>query len=80
MAKQIRIGIFETNSSSTHSISICTEAEWLALKENSTEELSEDIIENYDDYINGDLETYCKQYTTPGGEKLVIFGSYGYNG
>lgn len=33
MKKQIRLGVFETNSSSTHSITICSEEEWEGFKD-----------------------------------------------
>ena len=33
MKVQIRQGVFETNSSSTHSISICSKAEWVAFEQ-----------------------------------------------
>lgn len=32
MKKQIRLGVFETNSSSTHSICICSDEEWEGFK------------------------------------------------
>ena len=121
---QIRRNVFETNSSSTHSITICTKdefkkwqngelyfakyneefvsreevlkfirkSEWLNehnatdLKEMSDEELLEEFAvevecfswERYweDEY----LETYEVEYTSPSGDELVVFGSYGYDG
>lgn len=27
-----------------------------------------------------DLETYIESYITPGGEKIIIFGDYGFDG
>lgn len=148
---QIRRGVFETNSSSTHSICICTEEkyknwrspsgeyylvnswggfeEFLPNKENgiiSKENLQKAIneyaklyedehknskwyepvdihmLEHSDDWDvenkrhdtridlgifslgdwdrhNDELEQYAKHFTTPSGDKMVAFGSYGYN-
>ena len=136
--KQIRRSVFETNSSSTHSLTICTEDEfdkWLAgkvmfdtydekLVEVNTEitdedkfyasqyyeknrkafwkswdQLSEEEIDawykkymednnqidkyrykTHHQYIyDSGLETFTQRYTTPGGEKIVAFGKFGYN-
>lgn len=35
--------------------------------------------EQYDDY-NEELESYQEEYTTPNGEKIIVFGKYGYEG
>jgi len=103
--KTIRQGIFETNSSSTHSISIVTQElfdKWKkgeVLYDYNTEKLFEvdkSIIEQikldqyesdyfltYDEYFNNfesELESYIKNYKTPNGEELVVFGKYGYDG
>ena len=139
MKRQIRYGVFETNSSSTHSVTVCmkeefdkwkngellfsrwgeefvnpedndtlTDAEkevvkekynnkkqkfwkdWEELSDEEKEDLyTEEIerkkscsdLETYDEYFYDDyLETYAKQYTTPNGEELIIFGKYGYDG
>lgn len=47
--KQIRIGTFETNSSSTHSLNICTRDEWVAWKEGKLlyNPYEEKFIDNY---------------------------------
>lgn len=136
--KQMRRGIFETNSSSTHSLTICTEEEFekwrngellfdtwndcfieerpLSDQEKTDamenyndikstywknwEQLSEEEIESwyrryasqylnksndghtYDEYMHSsyDLEVYSKHYTSLSGDKLVVFGKYGYDG
>ena len=135
--KQMRRGVFETNSSSTHSLTICTEEEfekWQngellfdrwndcfieerplsdqektdAMKNYNNikstywknwEQLSKEEVESwyrryasqhlnksddgqtYDEYMDScDLEAYFKHYTSPSGDKLVIFGKYGYDG
>lgn len=137
--RQIRRGVFETNSSSTHSLTICTEDQfndwkagkifyddyqegfvdkvqltdqekvkaekdykehfetvafykkWDELNDSEREAWyqgyyisairnSEDDIVTYREYFGGGgLETYVQFYTTPKGEKLVVFGKYGYN-
>ena len=138
--KQIRHSVFETNSSSTHSITICTEEQfnkwksgellfdywnncfaenvqltdrdkeearrqyesqkgdyWKEWNQLSTEEIEswynryanvlqkndmddmktyKQYFDDYDDY----LERYTKYYTSPSGDKIVIFGKYGYDG
>ena len=134
MKRQIRRSIFETNSSSTHSICICTEEEldkwengeflyntntnklepvrqlnsWEKKKaedeytdsktifQKDWSDLSEDAraqwyrkyaldndsnswrFKTSDEYFNdSDLHSYTKHYTSPSGDKLVIFGLYG---
>ena len=138
--RQVRNGVFETNSSSTHSITICPQEtydkwrdgkllfnEWddkfIEAKELTPDdykhagkqyeslkgkyyknwnELSEEEQKAYtteyvlkyrrnndfnDDYItydewrdrNSGLEMYYKYYTTKNGDKIVAFGSYGYD-
>lgn len=94
---KIRKNIFETNSSSTHSICICSEeeyADWIKGKllydrdfnrlmkiEALPEHADLDDYQSFDDFCNDDyLETYEKRYTTKSGDKIVIFGKYGYDG
>ena len=138
---KIRAGTFETNSSSTHSLIICTKEVFNALKNedprylidecedkvveivpktneeiekkakekyNETKnkfwkdwsDLSEDCkkswikesgilaIKNdsghglisYDEWMYGDsLETFSEEFITPSGDKMVVFGKYGYD-
>lgn len=138
--RQVRRGTFETNSSSTHSLTVCTEEEfnkWIhgklmfdtyndVLVEVNTkisdeqkeyakeyyekskgsfwkswEQLSEEEIEAwYVKYMNdynkvdmyryltrdqflydySSLESFTERYTSPSGDKLVVFGKYGYDG
>lgn len=121
--RQIRAGVFETNSSSTHSITICTQDEYnkwrkgdfvwnryseelmsvddmfekmvgrkyscvnelKELKETDYEKFLDEIKEHgyltYENYCERDwLEGYMNEYETPGGEHIVVFGEYGYDG
>ena len=141
MKKQIRRNVFETNSSSTHSITICSKSEFEAWKNGELlynrwrkekfinpcqdlpdsekekakgnynimkdifwkdwEELNEEAknkwylkylqknnyeyedCQSYDEWQDcndSDLETYECEYTTDGGEEIVVFGKYGYDG
>ena len=93
---QIRRGVFETNSSSTHTITICTKAEYEDFKQGrllvnpweGTLSAPCDIdptwredYYTYEQWCERDyLEGYEKEYTTPGGEKIVAFGEYGFDG
>jgi hypothetical protein len=90
--RQIRIGVFETNSSSTHTLVVCTDEELEKWKKG-------EIIYNYIDgfipsdnsNISSDGETYeafmddeeleieVYNYVTKGKENLTIFCKYGYN-
>lgn len=141
MKKIIRKGVFESNSSSTHSLCICTKDEYERWKngELSYNEYTEEIVERpefderflkkeyfkykakkisngvlykdtyykdldelidrvqvdrdeleqckpdeyltYSQYVDryDDLEYFSENYTTPGGEEIVAFGTYGYN-
>lgn len=134
MKEQIRMGVFETNSSSVHSLTMCTEAEYEAWKrgellyrrwerkfvktpkltdedKKGAQTLYEDSQEKYwkdweqltdseknewyilycDRYDNSnnytydrfwsenDYETFEESFNTPGGEKIIAFGYYGYN-
>lgn len=90
--KIIRRETFETNSSSTHSLTICSKEEFekwktgelyydewneVLVKEND----DEDRYETFDKWANDDyLETYVQNYKTKNGEEIVVFGKYGYNG
>lgn len=90
--KQIRRGVFETNSSSTHSITICTREEFEKFENGElvcdmwSEKLvpaaSDGAEDCYTwDTLGGDcLETYVKEFTTPSGDSMVAFGTYGYDG
>ena len=91
----VRKNVFETNSSSTHSLCICTEEEYEKFKNGdmmyddyneelqfvSDKELEEDKY-RYKSYDSmGDyLEYYEHRFTTPSGDKMVAFGEFGYDG
>lgn len=127
---QIRHNVFETNSSSSHTLVICTKKEYKLFEQeklfyadcesmgykfytfndliaemirlnkidsDGVEEVTkmheagdmegvESYLRDYEMYsINtyGDNdwgEPYTQEYTTPGGEEIVAFGYYGYNG
>lgn len=94
--KQVRFGVFETNSSSTHSLVICTEEEYerfrsgkmlldryqdeLVDPENLPADYSSYHYYTYHEYLSHGLETYSEHFTTPSGDKMVAFGEYGYDG
>lgn len=123
--RTIRRNVFETNSSSSHSISISTETDWEAFKNGQRwvdyrelltfEEAVSRVEEYYPEdaeklrnaYAAEDMEavarimanyefcsykkweelredygeeTYSYKFTTPSGDKMVAWGSYGYNG
>ena len=144
MIVQVRSGVFETNSSSTHSLNICTKSDydrWVndknivfigdsylvgakdfggrefvtkseiidylkKMNESITNEddkfpetisgyferdeddwysispASEDGIYDSDTYEldNEELESYTQEFTTPSGDEMVAFGTYGYRG
>lgn len=125
---QIRNGVFETNSSSTHTLQIVSAEEYRKLekeelllnrytkelvtldeaieqsiksynrwnsgkrmtvedlKSYSSDELMEFIFENGDyetlaHFFDEDyLDTFKRDYTTEHGDKIVVFGKYGYDG
>lgn len=121
MKRQIRFGVFETNSSSTHSLQICskedfdswkmgklyfldgwrdsgffTEEELMEIVKNdyhkklykgdgSRESVLEyfkgDGMQSFDEYFDDEyLEIFEEYYTTKGGEEIVAFGKYGWDG
>ena len=130
MKRQIRRGVYETNSSSCHSLVMCTESEYDAWekgdmllytgwgsyfgdkpekdhfytrnqainfeKHRNSNPLDEDLSDVPDEELNKILsdrgwvtcdeffydeylEAFEETYTTPGGEKIVAFGKYGYD-
>lgn len=92
----IRKNVFETNSSSTHSICICTEEDFKKWENGEklwdyysdklidVDEVSEEERDTWDyrpyDYRDDCLEWYEKHFITPSGDKMVAFGNYGYDG
>lgn len=93
MKRQIRIGVFETNSSSTHSLTMCSEEEfkkWTAgeiffdkyedkFVETKDPNQSDWAYVNYENYGDG-LEYFEDRFTTKSGEVVVAFGEFGYEG
>ena len=125
---KIRSNCFETNSSSTHSLVICTKQDYLDFKDNKKwfvdryrvknklvtwDELlvtirkyhlmdadaQEEILKlketdegelekylrdydifSYDTYSDNDFEEFEDEFTTPGGEEVIAFGHFGYDG
>lgn len=91
MKINIRKNVFETNSSSVHSLCICTEEEFDAWKKGELyyNYYSDEFTKNSVDRWNEDnqtyngffeeswLETYEEHFTTPSGDKMVAFGRYG---
>jgi len=114
MAISIRRGVFETNSSSTHSMTMCAAEDYEAWKQgkmyfdsrNDKFLTMDDILEkftdlnlpsyrktiddvlkdhdifSYEGYFENEseLEDFSGTFTTKGGEKVMAFGKYGYNG
>lgn len=85
MKKQTRVGVFETNSQSTHSLTICTEDDFERFKcgelmLNRRELIKPDPKDDnqvaYGD-MGSDLEYFEEKFTTPSGDKMVAFGEYG---
>ena len=90
--KQIRHGVFETNSSSTHSITMCMKSDYdkwvngeLYWDRWGCKLVSKDVVDhsNYpEDYytyersFDIEYETFCEKYTTQNGEQVVAFGYY----
>ena len=94
--RQVRQGVFETNSSSVHTITICSDEEYNAWTKgellvndydgefkhkDDINQFSEDF-KSYTSYMSSlyDLEYYHTTYTTKGGEKIHVFGRTGYDG
>ena len=105
---QVRRNVFETNSSSTHSITICTEDEYemwkrgevywsryskeFVSKEEVEKEFNKSRHDDFNDYLyeeglytfdrydDIEMETYEEHYQTKSGDKIIVFGYYGYDG
>lgn len=92
----VRRNVFETNSSSTHSICICTEEDYKKWEngEKLWDYYSDKLVDvnevpeeerNTWDFRDCDFDEYCREwyetkFTTPSGDKMVAFGLYGYDG
>ena len=103
MKVQIRKNVFETNSSSTHSLVICSKDLYDKFINNEAvfDNHNYKIVEINDEirkvmegssnyrYYTADrlfeekweyLESFEENYTTESGDKIVVFGAYGYDG
>ena len=91
MKRQIRFGVFETNSSSVHSLTIVSKEEYEKFKndelrmswkskliDSSDPEFDGDDTMTYESY-GEDYEWFESEYTTKSGETVVAFGYYGEN-
>lgn len=89
MKRQIRFGVFETNSSSVHSLTIVSKEEFERFKndelrmtwrgkliDSSDEEFESEDTEKYDGY-GEDHEYFEQEYTTKSGDVVVAFGYHG---
>lgn len=91
MKIQIRKGVFETNSSSVHSLTMCMDDEYQKWKDglivyDKWEEQfrpldqKDDDCYSFDEYWESiDNETFHETFKTPNGEKIHAFGYYGYD-
>lgn len=91
MKINIRKNVFETNSSSVHSLCICTEEEFDAWKKGElyynywSDEFTKSPVDGWNEdnqtyegfFEESWLETYEEHFTTPSGDKMVAFGRYG---
>ncbi len=90
----IRRGVFETNSSSTHSLCIASKEDF---KKWQNGELVYDLCSDelvpieeaeypeetrtYEEFTDDEyLEYFEQSYITKSGDEIVVFGKYGYNG
>ena len=90
---QIRHGVFETNSSSTHSMVVCSEEDYQKWVDGELlydygslvkrEELDQEYLEDYktyDQFMDSDWEESGEEiYTTKHGEKVHIIYKYGHD-
>lgn len=92
MKINIRSNVFETNSSSVHSLCICTEEEFDAWKKGKLyyDYWNDKFVKNpinednqtYEDFFEESwscYETYEEHFTTPSGDEMVAFGYYGHD-
>jgi len=94
MKKQIRYGVFETNSSSVHSLTIVSKEEFERFKNGemvldrwgerlveapTKTETDYDEYETYDNLGGGEYETFIQNYKTKNGDEIVAFGFYGHD-
>jgi hypothetical protein len=88
MVIQVRFGVFETNSSSTHTLVVCTDEELEKWKKGEiVYNYSEGFIpsdssdgETFEVFMDEDyLEIDIHTYVTKGEENLTIFCKHGYD-
>lgn len=94
MKVQVRRGLFETNSSSTHSITMCSESDFDMWRrgERVYDDYKEELVPptdktegdsryySFERFFDGyRYETYSQSFTTEKGEKVIAFGYYGYD-
>ena len=91
MKRQIRFGVFETNSSSVHNLSVVDKEEFEKFKNDELRILyNEHLIdknheefndaETYEQYSEDEYLEYFKQeFTTKSGDVIVAFGKYGHD-
>lgn len=90
---KIRNGVFETNSSTTHTLTIVSNDEYEKwrngellydfwkekLVDPEKDEIDEDCV-SYDKYFEDDyLEIFNIDYKTESGDEIVVFGKYGHD-
>lgn len=95
MKRRTRRMVFETNSSSTHSLTMCPKEEYEKWKngellldnwkdkfvEATEENLEDEDNYTYDRYWDEEyLETFEQSCKTKSGEEIIAFGKYGYDG
>ncbi len=97
MTVQIRKRVFETNSSSTHSLVICTADEYRKFKygdllyDSYNDRLvGADNVESDDEYryrnaadfwdMDWVEDSFMRDFETPSGDRMVVFGAFGRDG
>ena len=87
MLRKIRRGVFETNSSSVHTLTIVSKEEFEKFKSGELRKIWRDGLvdssndnfedgESFEDYGDG-YEYFEQEYATKTGETVVAFGYYG---
>jgi hypothetical protein len=94
MLRKIRRGIFETNSSSVHSISIVAKEDFEAWKNGKLyfDKYNDELVNNpedakypedcqtYEQYMDDmEFETFYESYKSKSGDEIVAFGYYGHD-
>lgn len=92
--RKVRIGMFETNSSMVHAITVCTQEEWNEFKNGKLfwdswkgkliEKIpwneDEDDYYTYEDWKNmDDFECFEEHHKLTGDIDVVVFGYYGHD-